>query len=363
MGFVTVQQPTIREPKEKPDPLDRILKGLQIASSIYGIKSSFEQSELNELRQKQIEQDIAKSEASAKELEHATKLRRLSEQDILLPSEKREMKLYDVPSLGGLADLVGVDVKQDESAEDALKRQAPSLLSSVHRVNVIDPETNVVSVDRVIPTEKLDEYFKLKQAADAAKRERFERGYKDKAEINKELLVPGYGLALTKQDAKELKDVIISKNEVNRILQEMEDLRKEYGFEFYNRPAVERGQQLSKQLLIQYKNMAKLGVLSASDEDLINAIIPKDPLGIKISTGGDPILTSLEKLKGDFNAKVEDNIKLRIDTGFDFRENKGIPQSTMTSQPSLLPGVSKQQMIPATPTGARKRLQELMRED
>jgi hypothetical protein len=363
MAFVTVQQPTIREPKEKPDPLDRILKGLQIATSVFGIKSSLEQSELNELRQKQIEQDIAQGEASAKELEHATKLRRLSEQDILLPSEKREMKLYDVPSLGGLADLVGVDVKQGESAEDALKRQAPSLLSSIHRVNVIDPETNVVSVDRVIPTEKIDEYFKLKQTADAAKKERFEKEYKEKAEINKELLVPGYGLALTKQDAKELKEVIIAKNEVNRILKEMEDLRKEYGVEFFNRPAVERGQQLSKQLLLQYKNMAKLGVLSKSDEDIINAVIPKDPLGIKLTTGGDPVLSSLRKLQEDFNSKLDDNIKLRLDTGFDFRENNGIPESTMTSAPSFLPGVSTQQMIPATPSGARKRLQDLMRED
>ena len=67
MGFVAVQQPTIRrDPKEKPeDPLDRILKGLQIASSVYGIKSSFEQSELNELRQKQIQQGLKREERKA----------------------------------------------------------------------------------------------------------------------------------------------------------------------------------------------------------------------------------------------------------------------------------------------------------
>ena len=355
MAIVAVQQPR----GEKEDALDKIAKALGIVSSIYGIKTSMQQQELNELRKKQTVQDIQKADRVAEEEKQTIKARRLSEQNIIFPDEKRKMNVYDVPSLGGLADLVGVEVKQDESAEDALKRQAPSLLASIHRVNVIDPETNVVSVDRVIPIEKIDEYFTLKQKADLAKKEKFEKQFKDKADLNKELLVPGYGLALTRIDAKELKEVIIAKNEVNRILQEMEDLRKEYGTEFWNRPAVERGQQLSKQLLLQYKNMAKLGVLSKSDEDIINAVIPKDPLGVKLTTGGDPILSSLQKLRGDFDAKIEDNIRLRLDTGFDFRKNQ-TPQSVNLEAPSFLPGVKQSQQIPATPTGNRKRLQDLI---
>lgn len=58
MAIISVQQPNIREPKEKEDPFDRILKGLQIASNIYGIKTSFEQSELNELKKQQLQQNV-----------------------------------------------------------------------------------------------------------------------------------------------------------------------------------------------------------------------------------------------------------------------------------------------------------------
>jgi hypothetical protein len=361
MAIVAVQQPKIREPKEKEDPFDRILKGLQIASNIYGIKTSFEQSELNELRKQRAEQDIEMGERQILEEDNAAKKRRLTEQAIILPSEKREMKLYDVPSLENFSDFIGIQRKADESGEEALKREAPSLFSNIHRVKVIDPETEVVSVDRVIPVEKIEDYFKLKDIAEQKRLDRYQKLYQDKAEENQDLLVPGYGIALTKTDAKELKDAVLSKLEVDRILSEMEDLRKKHGFEVLDRAAVERGQQLSKMLLVQYKNLAKLGVLSESDEKLINAIIPEDPLGMKAPWGEDPILSSIDKLKTDFRKKLEDNMSLRLKTGFDFRSGDS-PASILPKDQtkSEIPGVSIQQQIPSDPTGQRKRLQELL---
>ena len=98
MAIISVQQPNIREPKEKEDPFDRILKGLQIASNIYGIKTSFEQSELNELRKQQLQQDVKKAT-------------RLSE-DIYTPLEIAK------------ADLVPVESSNQSSI--ALKIQQPS---------------------------------------------------------------------------------------------------------------------------------------------------------------------------------------------------------------------------------------------
>ena len=68
MAIVAVQRDR-PEKEDKVDPLDRILKGLQIASNIYGIKTSVEQSDLNKIRVQREQQllDSGKaSEAAAK---------------------------------------------------------------------------------------------------------------------------------------------------------------------------------------------------------------------------------------------------------------------------------------------------------
>jgi len=124
--------------------------------------------------------------------------------------------------------------------------------------------------------------------------------------------VPGQGMAYTPDDAKQLKEAQETKDSFDRKIQEMIDLRKEYGGEVVNRVAVDRGKQLSKDLLLAYKNMAKLGVLSQADEDIINAIIPKDPLAFQFTPGGDSILNRLEKLKGDVGKDYESRLKNRI---------------------------------------------------
>jgi len=124
--------------------------------------------------------------------------------------------------------------------------------------------------------------------------------------------VPGQGMAYTPDDAKQLKEAQESKDSFDRKIQEMIDLRKEYGGEVMNRVAVDRGKQLSKDLLLAYKNMAKLGVLSQADEDIINAIIPSDPLAFQFTPGGDSILNRLEKFKGDVSADYQSKLKNRI---------------------------------------------------
>lgn len=124
--------------------------------------------------------------------------------------------------------------------------------------------------------------------------------------------VPGQGMAYTSDDAKQLKEAQETKDGFDRKIQEMIDLRKEYGGEVVNRVAVDRGKQLSKDLLLAYKNMAKLGVLSQADEDIINAIIPSDPLAFQFTPGGDSILNRLEKFKGDVQKDYESKLKQRI---------------------------------------------------
>jgi hypothetical protein len=138
-----------------------------------------------------------------------------------------------------------------------------------------------------------------------------------KQEANKELEVPGLGQALTLQDAKDLKDMKTTKEEFDRQLSELIGLRKEYGGEVMNREAVGRAKQLSNDLLLKYKNLSKLGVLSQSDQNIINEIIPQDPLQFNASGlfGQDPTLNKLEKFKEDSNSQFASNVRNRLKGG------------------------------------------------
>jgi hypothetical protein len=65
--------------------------------------------------------------------------------------------------------------------------------------------------------------------------------------------------------------------------------------------------------------MAKLGVLSQADENIINAIIPNDPLAynspLAAVQGQDPILNNLKKFKGDSDNDFQTRIKTRVREG------------------------------------------------
>jgi hypothetical protein len=145
-----------------------------------------------------------------------------------------------------------------------------------------------------------------------------ERNEEKKALKDQDLQTP-FGLANTKDDAKQLKEGYESKTNFDSKIQELIDLRKKYGGEVFNREAVARGKQLSKDLLLTYKNMAKLGVLSQADENIINAIIPNDPLAynspLAAVQGQDPILNNLKKFKGDSDNDFQTRIKTRVREG------------------------------------------------
>lgn len=122
------------------------------------------------------------------------------------------------------------------------------------------------------------------------------------------------GVALSPQDAKEVKEGIEAKKSFDSKVQQLIDLRKEYGSELLDRDAIARGRQLSKQLLLDIKNMAKLGVLSKSDEDIINQIVPEDPLAVSPSrlVGQDPVMTQLEGLKKDTDERYQTMLRTRL---------------------------------------------------
>lgn len=131
-----------------------------------------------------------------------------------------------------------------------------------------------------------------------------------------------YGLANTEDDAKKLKEAFESKKNFDNKIQEMIALREKHGGgAILNREDVARGKQLSKDLLLEYKNMAKLGVLSQADENIINAIIPADPLEynspLAAIQGQDPTLNRLKKFKADSDSDFTTRIGTRTRSGID----------------------------------------------
>lgn len=128
-----------------------------------------------------------------------------------------------------------------------------------------------------------------------------------------QLLETTYGQARTHDDAKQLKAAAETKTKFDRQLQELIQLRKDKGVEYLDRDSVARAKQLSRDLLLGYKDLAKLGVLSQSDENILNDIIPNDPLGQDWAPGQDPTLHKLEKFQGDvnsdFNARLDQRLR------------------------------------------------------
>ena len=160
--------------------------------------------------------------------------------------------------------------------------------------------------------------------AEARNERRFQAGIKmdEKAQA----MQTPYGLANSVDDAKQLKEAHESKKNFDSKLNEMIALReKNKGGALLNRDDVGRGQQLSKDLLLEYKNMAKLGVLSKSDEDIINAIIPADPLQynspLASIQGQDPTLHRLKSFKSDSDKDFSNRVQTRTRSGINQAAN------------------------------------------
>lgn len=121
-----------------------------------------------------------------------------------------------------------------------------------------------------------------------------------------------YGTARTEDDAKQLKGAAETKSKFDAQLQELIALRKDKGVEYLDRESIARAKQLSRDLLLGYKDLAKLGVLSQSDENILNDIIPNDPLGQDWVPGQDPTLHKLQKFQGDVNRDFDSRLNQRL---------------------------------------------------
>lgn len=196
-------------------------------------------------------------------------------------------------------------------------RQIKALIPSTTKLYEIQQKKIKDSEDRDVREKEFGIRMKELASTKSERREDKQIAKEDKQTETERKLKTPYGLANTEDDSKQLKEAHESKQNFDSKIQEMIDLRNKYGAEAYNREAVARGKQLSKDLLLEYKNMAKLGVLSKTDTDIIEAIIPADPLEFQGSQllGQDPILHKLKKFQEDSNKDFATRVATRTRQG------------------------------------------------
>lgn len=168
----------------------------------------------------------------------------------------------------------------------------------------------------------LQKKYDIEQRKLDRKEARDERRYQSGLKMDEKLegMKTPYGLAHNVDDAKKLKEAHESKKNFDSKLGEMIALREKHGGgALLNREDVGRGKQLSKDLLLEYKNMAKLGVLSQADEAIINEIIPADALEynspLAAIQGQDPVLHKLKKFKEDSDKDFATRVSTRTRDG------------------------------------------------
>lgn len=155
-----------------------------------------------------------------------------------------------------------------------------------------------------------------------------------------------FGEARTEDDAKKLKEASAEKEKFDSALKEMISLREKHGGgAIMDREDVARGKQLSKDLMLAYKNMASLGVLSKSDQDILNKIIPDDPLAynnpIAAMQGQDPILSSMKKFKDDSQRNFETNLNQRLRGGYQSQVAKPGEKTIVKTQTNKKTGAKR----------------------
>ena len=92
-----------------------------------------------------------------------------------------------------------------------------------------------------------------------------------------ERFVPGYGVALTKDDAKLAKDASMAHIQGTRSIDELIRMRKELGAELFTGANAAKAKALARSAQLALKKSAQLGVLSAADMPFLEEQIPSDP--------------------------------------------------------------------------------------
>jgi len=174
----------------------------------------------------------------------------------------------------------------------------------------LDKEFKQAQINKLNKGDTMSEYERGKLALD--RRAQDAKLAEDRGALD----VPGIGTARNADDAKKLKDAVEVKNSFDRKMDAMIALReKNGGGTMWSPTDTALGKQLASEALVDYKSMAKLGVLSDSDTKLINRIIPENPLGYSYTAGADDIMARMKSLKEGANADFSKNVGMRTRGG------------------------------------------------
>jgi len=232
-----------------------------------------------------------------------------AEQDDALAREK-SLDSNETKALKALAPRWGIQVTPEMTAYDIKQLIDPKKMMETEASSRVNYE-NQVELEKLRQRGDLKKFGMQKRIDAEAK----EAAKAEKLALDEKGRTTTFGVARTEDDAKKLKEASEVKADMDAGISELIALRKRYGAEAWNRDAVARGQQISKNLLLQKKKLESLGVLSKSDLDIVNEIIPSDPLQYNVAqmVGQDPTMTKLEAFKADTDRDFQSRLKGRLE--------------------------------------------------
>lgn len=308
----------IPQPRSK---LDTVAKALGIAQSVYGIKSAMEQSELHDLQ-------VQDYERKKKDYERASGFEK---HGIYTTKEvNKDFTKVDPAKLPSISEKIGMPI-------NTLKIRVQND-QSPNQFDEIDVITNDQYKEIMKRMTDIDQVNAKKKETD---KETF-KAIKDQ----RDRFVPGLGTAYTIPDAKMLKNMQVDIDEMNQKVDEIINLRKTKGAEKWDTDSVKKAQQLAADLKLKYKGVdwAGLGVLAGPDMEILETIIPGNPLEWNLNTVTfglfkDSTLSKLEEFKSQINNRYNNAIRTRIETpinSMSITENSGFKPKTQNEKTKKL---------------------------
>mgnify|MGYP006921299073 CR=1 FL=1 len=299
--------------REKKDTLDKIAQGLSIANSLLGVAVA-----VPDYLQKRKTGKLAQAESLTKIAQ---------ETEVAQPNDPDS---FEVPGMGRRKAVPSLQqqIQQTTLAEKQAGAQIPGDDEYGAFIKV-SPGSDPNVLKKLYPTRgSLQDAYnrvlgattvKVEDPAQARKFE-YEKGQdfeKKTREKEMKFVAPLNQYAQTEQDAKDVKSAITTKDSLEKMIDDMTALRSKYPggtIDPRNSEDISRAKLLSTRALLKIKNLETLGVLSKSDIELVNQMIPSNPLEVNPSGvffGKDPTSAQLDELKKILNEDHTNFLKIR----------------------------------------------------
>lgn len=134
-------------------------------------------------------------------------------------------------------------------------------------------------------------------------------GYSPKTQEEAERFIPGIGLAQTKEDREKIATGLEETAAFNRLINEAIKIREEEGGTLVSKNKG-RLEAIKTDLILKLKTINKLGVMSDSDKQMLEDIVPD--LTRFDTPGRSPVVDLLKYLQNESKAKVAKQLQLRV---------------------------------------------------